>query len=83
VGDSEHELRLAPAALRHWLEMDDLDARAEVHAILEELRRSGTAPRTYSLLNGPEHRTYGRLVKVLFHLDREKRRVSITDVVLR
>lgn len=83
MADSEHEVRLAPEALRHWLEMDGLDARAEVHALLEELRRSGTAPRTYSLLNGPEHRSYGRLVKVLFHLDREKRLVSVTDVLLR
>ena len=83
MADSEHEVRLAPGALRRWLDLPDRDARAEVHAILEELRRRGTCPRTFSLLNGPEHRTYGRVVKVLFHRDDDRRIISITDVLPR
>ncbi|HVS01770.1 MAG TPA: hypothetical protein VMT16_03295 [Thermoanaerobaculia bacterium] len=83
MAGSEHEVRLAPGALRHWLEMEDREAREEAHEILEALRRRGTAPRTYSLLNGPEHRAYGRRVKVLFHRDDPRRLVSVTDILPR
>ena len=80
---AEHTLRLAPVAVRHWLEIDDREARQEAHEILESLRRSGTASRTFSLLNGPEHRAYGRLVKVLFHRDEERRLISVADILPR
>ncbi|MDX1383040.1 MAG: hypothetical protein R3190_05305 [Thermoanaerobaculia bacterium] len=83
MDDSEYEVRLAPSALSHWLAMPDREARAEVHAILEELRQRGTAPRTFSLLNGPEHRTYGGRVKVLLRLDAQQRLISVTDIVMR
>ncbi|HVS14449.1 MAG TPA: hypothetical protein VMV46_11010 [Thermoanaerobaculia bacterium] len=74
---------MAPGALRHWLEIEDPEARQEAHEILEQLRQRGSAPRTYSLLNGPEHRTYGRRVKVLFHRDDRRRLISVTDILLR
>lgn len=83
MAGSEHEVRFAPQAVRHWLELESRNARAEAHEIVEALRERGTAARTFSLLNGPEYRAYGRLVKVLFHRDPERKLISITDILPR
>ena len=66
--------------MSHWLEMENRAAREEAHEILESLRLHGATDRTFSLLNGPEHRAYGRLVKVLFHRDDEERSISVVDI---
>lgn len=83
MAGSEHEVRFAPQAVRHWLALEDRNARKEAHEILEALRKRGTAPRTFSLLDGPEHRAYGRLVKVLFHCQPGRKLISVTDILPR
>ncbi len=83
MAGSEHEVRFAPQAVRHWLALEDQDARKEAHEIIETLRKRGSAPRTFSLLDGPEHRAYGRLVKVLFRRDAGRKLISITDILPR